>query len=194
MTPPHSALPFVALAVLAVLVSVLTRRSGPGAYTFGQSDTTHDFQGRVFRMVSIGLAGYLLARLIWPGIADLTGTVAWLATASAAWAGLAAIVLGGTIVLVGQWQMGRSWRIGLGREPTELVTSGLFSRSRNPIFLGFLLVLIGGFLSAANAVTAATLAVGWVTMATQIRLEEADQRASHGTTYEAYCARVRRWL
>lgn len=194
MTAPHPALPLAALALLAVSVLLLSRRIGRGVYTFGNGDTAHDFQGRLFRLVALGLAGFYLLRLIWPEFDRILGPVPSLSSIPVAWAGLAAIVLGGALVLVGQWQMGRSWRIGLGREATALVTDGLFTRSRNPVFLGFLILLIGTFLSAANVVTATALGVGWAAMATQIRLEEAHLAAIHGADYQTYCARVARWL
>ncbi len=55
-------------------------------------------------------------------------------------------------------------------------------------------MLLGAFLSAANALTATALGVGWAAMATQIRLEEAHLTAIHGADYQAYCTRVARWL
>ena len=194
MTAPHPALPLAALVVLATSTTILTRRLGPGTYTFRRSDSAHDLQGQVFRTVSLALAALFLIRPVWPGIDGFAGPVDWLSPPWVAWAGLAVMTLGAAIVVTGQWQMGRSWRIGLGRERTTLVTGGLFARSRNPVFLGFLLVLIGAFLAAANAVTATALGAGWAAMATQIRLEEDHLKASHGADYVAYCARVRRWL
>lgn len=194
MTAPHPALPLAMLALPTLLMVVRSRRIGPGVYTFGDSDSAHDLQGWLFRMVVRGLAGFFLLRLIWPEIADLAGSVPWLATAPVAWVGLAVLMLGSTVAVAGQWQMGASWRVGLGREATGLVTSGMFALSRNPVFVGFVLVLIGCFLTDANAVTATLAGIGWAAMATQTRLEEAHLTATQGEDYQAYCARVRRWL
>lgn len=194
MTAPHPALPLVVLTLPALLMALRSRRMGPGVYTFGRSDSAHDLQGWLFRMVVRGLAGFFVLRLIWPEIAEFAGPIRWLATAPVAWAGLALLTLGGAVAVAGNWQMGPSWRVGLGREATELVTGGLFAISRNPVFVGFVLVLIGCLLSDANAVTATLAGIGWAAMATQIRLEEAHLTAAHGVDYQAYCARVRRWL
>jgi protein-S-isoprenylcysteine O-methyltransferase Ste14 len=55
--------------------------------------------------------------------------------------------------------MGASWRIGIdSANATELVSKGLFSVSRNPIFLAIRLALLGFFLVAPNAATLAILA------------------------------------
>lgn len=194
MTAPHPALPLAVLALLTIMMVVRSRSMGPGVYTFGDSDSAHDLQGWLFRMVVRGLAGFFLLRLIWPEITEFAGPIHWLATAPVAWTGLAALVIGGAVALAGQWQMGASWRVGLGREATGLVTNGLFALSRNPVFVGFVLVLIGCFLTDANAVTATLAAIGWAVMATQTRLEEAHLTATLGEDYQAYCTRVRRWL
>ncbi len=194
MTAPHPALPLVALALPSLLMVIRSRRIGPGVYTFGSSDSAHDLQGWLFRMVVRGLGGFFLLRLIWPEVTEFAGPVPWLANAPAAWGGLAVLMLGSAVAVAGQWQMGASWRVGLGREATGLVTNGLFALSRNPVFVGFVLVLIGCFLTDANAVTATLAGIGWAAMATQTRLEEAHLTATQGEDYQAYCAQVRRWL
>src|SRR4029453_19037277 len=51
--------------------------------------------------------------------------------------GLALAVLGMTMTMVSQYQMGNSWRVGVDpHETTELVSRGLFTVVRNPIFTG----------------------------------------------------------
>lgn len=194
MTAPHPALPLAVLALPTLLMVVRSLHIGPGVYTFGRSDSAHDLQGWLFRMVVRGLALFFLLRLIWPETAGFAGPIPWLATAPVAWAGLAVLTLGSALAVAGQWQMGTSWRVGLGREATGLVTGGLFAVSRNPVFVGFVLVLAGCFLTDANAVTATLAGIGWAAMATQTRLEEAHLTATNGADYQAYCARVRRWL
>ncbi|MFN4252211.1 methyltransferase [Deinococcus sp.] len=91
------------------------------------------------------------------------------------------------LTLVAQVQMGASWRIGLERARTALVQSGVFARSRNPIFLAMRLMLLGLFLAAPQAVTLTLLVVGEVLMQVQVRLEEAyfmgkrTRRTAHGS-------------
>jgi protein-S-isoprenylcysteine O-methyltransferase Ste14 len=47
---------------------------------------------------------------------------------------------------IAQYQMSNSWRIGIDeKNKTELVTKGIFY-SRNPIFLGMIISILGIFL------------------------------------------------
>lgn len=56
--------------------------------------------------------------------------------------------------IVAQNQMKNFWRIGIDIDmKTELVTSGLFSISRNPVFLGMIASLVGLFFLTPNAVS-----------------------------------------
>jgi protein-S-isoprenylcysteine O-methyltransferase Ste14 len=94
-----------------------------------------------------------------------------------------------------QYQMGRSWRIGFKDDDIpDLVTSGLFARSRNPIFLGMRVTLLGLFLVFPCAVTLAILALSEALIAIQVRLEEAHLSNSLGETYLAYAAVTPRWI
>jgi len=79
--------------------------------------------------------------------------------------------------------------------PRNLVTTGLFRLSRNPMYLGFVLVLLGAAL-AAN-VWAALLAPLVFLLTAQlwyILAEEIAAREAFGADYDAYAERTRRWL
>ncbi len=98
-------------------------------------------------------------------------------------------------VLIAQMQMADSWRIGIDTEhTTELVTTGLFSISRNPIFLGVLIADLGLFLILPNAFTLLVAVMSWASIETQVRLEEDFLKEVHGDTYEKYGRQVRRWI
>ncbi|MGH7601502.1 MAG: methyltransferase family protein, partial [bacterium] len=97
--------------------------------------------------------------------------------------------------LLAQIQMGNSWRIGIDEQhATELVQTGVFRFSRNPIFLGMMITLLGFFLVIPNALTLLVFGLGVVLMQIQIRLEEEYLMKKHGERYAAYCRNVRRWL
>jgi protein-S-isoprenylcysteine O-methyltransferase Ste14 len=99
------------------------------------------------------------------------------------------------LVWIAQSQMANSWRIGIDeKNKTELVTNGLFSISRNPIFLGVMIANFGLFLIIPNAFTLLIVALSTVSINTQIRLEETFLKSSHGQDYQNYLNRVRRWL
>ena len=91
--------------------------------------------------------------------------------------------------------MGPSWRVGIDRtNQTTLIRRGPFALSRNPIFLGMRVSLLGLFLVLPNAVTLSVLIAGEVLMQVQVRLEEQHLSQMHGQAYTEYCQQVRRWL
>ena len=99
------------------------------------------------------------------------------------------------LVWIAQSQMANSWRIGIDeKNKTELVTNGLFSISRNPIFLGIMTANFGLFLIIPNAYTLLIVSLSSVSINTQIRLEEAFLKSSHGEVYQDYLNKVSRWL
>lgn len=98
-------------------------------------------------------------------------------------------------VIVAQHQMANSWRIGIDEtNATELVTTGVFGWSRNPIFLGMLTTLIGLFFVIPNLITFSVMAIGLIVVPIQVRLEEVFLRQTHGNAYVHYCEKTRRWL
>ncbi|MGZ5303429.1 MAG: methyltransferase family protein, partial [Bacteroidia bacterium] len=63
------------------------------------------------------------------------------------YAGISLLLFSLGWTILAQYHMRDSWRIGIDNETkTELITSGLFGYSRNPIFFGMVLSLLGLFL------------------------------------------------
>lgn len=71
----------------------------------------------------------------------------WLGRSAASlWMRIAGVflgVLGTALFLAAMLTMGDSWRAGVTKDKTSLVTTGIFRHSRNPAFLGFDLVYLG---------------------------------------------------
>jgi len=184
------------LLVIFVWPTVRTyRTTGINPLTFGSSDSAHDFIGRWFKVLIAAMATtigihcmgedsyrFLLpARFLVNYNLQLTGML--LCTTSLVWTAIA------------QYQMGASWRIGIDvKHAAELKKTGLFSISRNPIFLGLLTTLFGFFLLLPNALTLLYLVSGYLLIQIQIRLEEEFLEKQHGTSYHDYKERVRRLL
>lgn len=78
---------------------------------------------------------------------------------------------------------------------STLVVSGLYHVSRNPMYLGMLILLIGWALWLANpaALILPPVFVLYLTVF-QIKPEEAALSEKFGSDYEAYRGRVRRWI
>lgn len=76
-----------------------------------------------------------------------------------------------------------------------LVVSGIYDYSRNPMYLGFLLILLGWALFWSNGPALLLLPAFVLYMSRfQIRPEERVLAARFTHDYKAYLARVRRWL
>jgi hypothetical protein len=83
---------------------------------------------------------------------------------------------------------------GLEIPPHTLVTSGPYAVVRNPMYLGHLLFLTGLSITLRSPLAALlTLGVA-VWFDRRVREDEARLRARFGAAFEAYCARVGRWL
>jgi protein-S-isoprenylcysteine O-methyltransferase Ste14 len=171
------------------------RKIGVNPVTFGQTDNAHDFIGRWFKILLV-LLGVATAIFSFGGsFYQWLTPVTWLETDFLV--GVGCIVLGTTLlwVVLAQWQMGQSWRIGIDEaNKTPLVTNGIFAWSRNPIFLGMLGMLLGLLLVMPNAFSLTFLVAGYLLLQVQVRLEEDFLTAQHGEGYRAYQQRVRRWL
>lgn len=181
-------------AAFALLTRRVSKRLGRSADRFGGDDTAHDFVGQVYRVGGAILFVFLIVREVLPTADVAAGLIPVLVRPAIAWLGLVAMAAGSAIILAAQVQMGMSWRIGLDRETTGLVTSGLFAWSRNPTFLGMMAVVVGAFLMAPTAVTGIVLAAAWVAFSVQIRMEEEHLERMHGPAYEGYRAAVPRWI
>lgn len=81
------------------------------------------------------------------------------------------------------------------QETSKLVSSGVFGLTRNPMYLGMLLLLVAwaAYLASAWLLLGPVLFVAYITRF-QIRPEEKALLALFGPAYTAYRARVRRWL
>src|SRR5439155_5001311 len=77
----------------------------------------------------------------------------------------------------------------------RLITEGLFRHSRNPLYLGNLLILLGLFVIHNNPwVYAIGIPFFFLAYSAMVRAEEAYLRNRFGAEYEKYCRRVSRWL
>lgn len=171
------------------------RRTGLNPYTLGHADTAHDFVGGLFRL-TLGLVAVVILIYAFAGEGyAFFAPLLWLQHPALVVIGLMLLGLSLIWILVAQAQMGEAWRIGIdAQHPTALVQRGVFGLSRNPIFLGMRVTLLGFFLILPNALTLTTLALGEALMQIQVRLEEEHLLQMHGELYQAYRQRVRRWL
>jgi len=78
---------------------------------------------------------------------------------------------------------------------TSLVTTGVYRWTRNPMYLGFLLVLIAWGVWLFNAISVAWIVLfAWYLQRFQIVPEERALRSIFGAKFGEYARKVRRWL
>ena len=78
---------------------------------------------------------------------------------------------------------------------SSLVTSGPFRFTRNPMYVGMLLVLVGAAVWLGSVMAALFLPLFVLVLTlVQVRPEEAAMRELFGEPYLAYAARVPRWV
>jgi len=78
---------------------------------------------------------------------------------------------------------------------SSLVVSGIYTRTRNPMYLGLLLILLGWAIYLSNAM-AFLLLPGfiWYINRFQIEPEEKALASRFGAQFDSYASRVPRWL
>lgn len=171
------------------------RRTGINPYVLGKSDNAHDFIGRMFRLTAVVSTLSVFVYALSPKGYLYLGPIGWLQHPFLILLGVGLLLFSLVWIATAQIQMGNAWRVGIDQaHQTELVQSGLFQWSRNPIFLGMRLNLLGLFLVLPNAVTLAVFILGDVLMQIQVRLEEEYLTQLHGESYQVYCQKVRRWI
>ena len=105
--------------------------------------------------------------------------------------GIGAVVMAAAVV---QMALARTTVIPR-RNPSALVTEGIFAFSRNPIYLGDALILLGAILWL-DAVLALPLVASfvWLIQSRFIRDEEARLTLAFGPEFDLWAARTRRWF
>lgn len=171
------------------------RTTGINPYRINEGDSLHRTTGRWLKIIAVLVVAVVFVYAFLPEWYVYLGSIVWLENGVVTAVGITLLLLSLTWVLRAQSQMGDSWRIGIDAEhETALVTRGVYGRSRNPIFLGMRINLLGLFLVMPSAVTLTVWLLGDVLIQIQVYLEEAFLRQQHGRVYEQYCHQVPRWL
>jgi protein-S-isoprenylcysteine O-methyltransferase Ste14 len=110
--------------------------------------------------------------------------------------GLVAVELGLILTIEAQLTMGSSWRIGVDPgERTALVTGGVFTHVRNPIYTRLLLALVGRLLLARSFLAYVALVSTAIGLEVQVRgVEEPYLLRIPREHYRAYARRTGRVL
>ena len=184
------------MMVAFVLPSYRTyKQTGINPITFGKTGNAHDYIGFVMKVL---IALLFIAVFIYSfndKAYQYLVPISYLMKEVFMIVGLILIHLSLLWISVAQYQMSNSWRIGIDENnKTELITKGLFSYSRNPIFLGMIISVAGIFFILPNALTFFLMLATYIVIQIQIRLEEKFLEKQHGQEYLSYKQTTKRLL
>lgn len=182
--------------VVFIIPSIrVKRKTGINPYVFKNTDSAHDFLGKVSTPITALIFIAALLNLFYPKGLQYLAPFTWLEISVIKYAGIVIIHLALFWIIIAQIQMSNSWRVGIDHTAkTELKTNGLFSVSRNPVFLGMLVTLAGIFLIIPNAISLLVFVSSVLLFQVQVRLEEVYLTKVHGESYLNYCCKIDRWL
>ncbi len=182
-----------AMTMMVLIGSVVTRvmlMKGKGlqAMKFGQIDKT-DFLIPPFALFY--LYTIFAAAFHWPILSQQQ----FFHSEIVSWLGVFLCLAGIGLFWWSLFSFGKSFRVGIDTtHPDELVTTGVFAFTRNPIYVAFGLVLIGQFLIFSNWVLLVYLIAAFWLFHRQVLREEDFMKRHYGQAYTVYCQRVRRYL
>jgi protein-S-isoprenylcysteine O-methyltransferase Ste14 len=188
---------FLAYVLVAFLWRsyVVWKKTSINPIVFRHSDNAHDFIGRVFKFLFALITAEIVLYSFFPVAYPYTAPIEFLQSRWTRALGVTLLLLSLGWTMIAQAQMGLSWRVGIDQEHrTPLIEAGVFRISRNPIFLGMMVTLLGLFLVIPNALSLLAFVLGVVLIGIQVRLEEEHLTKQHGEGYAVYRRKVRRWL
>jgi protein-S-isoprenylcysteine O-methyltransferase Ste14 len=111
------------------------------------------------------------------------------------YAGMLLILIGYIIFILSLIAFGKSWRVGIDNEnPGKLATSGIFSKTRNPIFLYLDFYIMSTALINTNLFFITFSIIVIIGIHYQILQEEKFLQKHYENEYSEYTKRVRRYL
>lgn len=184
---------FFAVSFLGISI-VVAKKIGKNPNVLPKGDSAYALVGSYFKLMLAVLFIYTILPLVFPDLGACF-TIYFLNRSLFQYIGVGLMLLAFIWVVIAQLQMRDSWRIGIDEHvKTELISAGLFRFSRNPVFLGMTVSLIGFFFAFPTVIAFFLLIIGSILMQIQIRLEEEHLLRQHGSVYLTYKKRVGRML
>ncbi len=171
------------------------KQTGINPITFGKNDNAHDYIGFIMKVLIVLLFVAVLTYSMSEKMYSYLVPISYLQTQTLTIIGLALIHIALVWITIAQFQMSNSWRIGIDeKNKTKLVTDGVFSISRNPIFLGMIISVLGLFFIVPNALTFFLTITTYIVIQIQIRLEEEFLQKQHAQDYVNYKLKTKRLI
>ena len=187
---------FSVIFVFVVPTYLTYKKTGINPITFGKESNAHNYVGNVYKFLVFMLLMVFVIHFLNIELYNyLLVSIHYLELSSVFFIGFFLLHFALFWIVIAQKQMGNNWRIGIDeKNKSELVTHGLFSISRNPVFLGMMLSLFSIFLLLPNILTFFIAFTGYIVIQIQIRLEEEFLLKEFGQKYLDYRNRTRRLI
>jgi protein-S-isoprenylcysteine O-methyltransferase Ste14 len=111
-----------------------------------------------------------------------------------AWTGAGLLCLGSVILVVSIFSLQGALRVGLPKEETRLVTRGIYTWSRNPLYVGVFMVCTASCIFYPNPVNILLAGYSMAVHYQIIRGEEHFLEQRFGDAWRDYTKRVGRWF
>lgn len=184
------------LVFLFVMPTLKTRRkTGVNPMQFSKEDNVKSYVGRMYRLISALVFACITLNAFVPQVMVYLVPISYLQIEFLQWIGLALMHIALILIFIAQQNMANSWRVEIDNEnKVSLVTHGLFSLSRNPIFFCVIMIFAGLFFIIPNVLSFVILFSGPIVIQVQVRLEEEFLLNKFGDDYKKYQSKVKRWL
>jgi len=183
------------LFLVIIRSMVVKKEAGKNPVVLSKKDDAHGLIARYFLYWMLALASYTVLFSFFPASNKYFYPINYLDTSVMKIAGMAILIISLVWTYIAQGDMRGSWRIGIDHDvKTNLVTSGIFRYSRNPIYLGMMASVTGLVMVTPCALTVTLLIIGFVLIQVQVRLEEDFLFKMHGANFAEYMRTVPRFI
>ena len=178
---------FYVLAIIVIYLLAFFIRNLRTYFTVKTSIRGRSLKLSISILLSSSIYVITLVQLLFPATQSLFGKIMVLQIPFLLQTGYGLILLALVVGLAALYEMKNSWRVGIKiDQKTDLVTTGIYSLSRNPYFLSYNMLFMGLFLIYPSVVLLLLNICLAVTFHQMILEEEAYLEEVQGESYLVY--------
>ena len=178
---------FYVLAIIVIYLLAFFIRNLRTYFSVKTSIRGRSLKLTISILLSSSIYAITLVQLIFPGTQSSFGKITVLQIPFLLQTGYGLILMALIVGLAALYEMKNSWRVGIKiDQKTDLVTTGIYSLSRNPYFLSYNMLFMGLFLIYPSVVLLLLNICLAVTFHQMILEEEAYLEEVQGESYLVY--------
>ena len=110
------------------------------------------------------------------------------------WISISLLLSGFMIVIIAYISLGRHTKFGLPTEKTKLITAGIFKFSRNPMYLGLFMMLVGSIIYYPHWILILNCVIAVIIHHKVVLGEEKFLKKTFGNDWEQYLKTSKRYI